>query len=119
MAIREQYVDANGLRFHVLECGDESAPVLVFLHGVLAAARTYEPLLAGLAAHRHVIAIDQRGHGRTSHADDYGWSRWVEDLDAICQVLDVTKMDLVGHSMGAHNAYRFAGVTHRQLSTLN
>jgi esterase len=109
MGASERYVDANGHRFHVLEYGNELDPVLVFLHGVLAAARTYEPMLEMLSAHRRVIAFDQRGHGRTSHADDYSWPRWVEDVHAICEVLDVTRMDLVGHSMGAHNAYRFAG----------
>ena len=103
------YIDANGLRFHVLEYGHGSDPAVVFLHGVLAAAETYEPLLEGLAADRRVIAMDQRGHGRTSHAADYGWRRWVEDLAAICLVLEIDRMDLVGHSMGAHNAYRFAG----------
>ena len=110
----ESYVDANGLRFHLLEYGDASEPVLVFLHGVLASAQTYDGLLEGLGGGRRLVAMDQRGHGRTEHVTDYSWHRWVEDLAALCEQLELTSFDLVGHSMGAHNALRFTG-THPEM----
>jgi len=99
----------NELEFHYREWGDPAAQTLVLLHGVLAAAETYDALAAALATTRRVIALDQRGHGRTEHASDYSWPCWVDDLAAFWDALELDGADVVGHSMGANNAARFAG----------
>jgi pimeloyl-ACP methyl ester carboxylesterase len=106
---RDHDVTLGGMHFRYRSWGRLSEPLLVFLHGVLLFGVSYELLLQPLAAHRHVLALDQRGHGETDHAGDYSWPRWVEDLDAFCGALDLESFDLVGHSLGANNAARFAG----------
>jgi pimeloyl-ACP methyl ester carboxylesterase len=107
----DRFVSTGGLRFAVREFGDGADSALVFLHGSFVTAMTYDVMCEGIAdsAGRRVLAIDQRGHGRSSHTDDYRWERWVEDIGAVADVLEVERFDLVGHSRGAFNAARFAG----------
>ena len=108
--LSQRVVIPGGMTFHVRCHGEIDAPPLVFLHGVLSAAISYDVLCEGLARHRRVVAIDQRGHGDTDHADDYAWARWVEDVAAVIESLGLGVVDLVGHSMGAAHAARFAAL---------
>jgi esterase len=110
MKPRDNDVVLGGVHFHYLSWGEPSESCLLFLHGALLSGVNYESVLRPLAVHRHVVAFDQRGHGESDHVDDYSWPRWVEDLEALSGVLGVASFDLVGHSMGANNAARFAGM---------
>jgi len=105
-------VQLRGLPFRYLEWGGDSPP-LVLLHGRGAAARSWEPIARVLGRKRRVIALDQRGHGESAHAQDYAWERWVEDLEAFWGALDLGCVPLVGHSMGGGHAMRFAA-THAE-----
>jgi pimeloyl-ACP methyl ester carboxylesterase len=93
--------------FRYLEWGSIDPPI-VLLHGVMAAARSWEPIARVVGEKRRVLALDQRGHGESAHADDYDWERWVEDLDAFWRTLGLGRIALVGHSMGGGHAMRFA-----------
>lgn len=97
-------------RVHWREWGDPAAEALVFLHGSWLAAAFYDTLAEGFAASRHVLALDQRGHGETDHAVDYSWPLWLDDITAFADHVGLARFDLVGHSMGAGNAIRFAGL---------
>ena len=110
VAVDDRIVLGSGMTFHVRSHGPADGEPLVFLHGVLAAAVSYDALCEGLGRNRRVIAIDQRGHGETDHAADYDWQRWVEDLALVIESLDLGTIDLVGHSMGAGHAARFAAL---------
>jgi lipase len=51
---------------------------------------------------RHVIAAEQRGHGRSEAADFDGWADFGHDLAALAVALDAQDAVGVGHSLGAH-----------------
>ena len=106
---QSRYVELAGVRFHYLEYGDPSQRPLVFLHGIFSSAADYESLLQPLAEHRRVLAPDQRGHGQTDHATEYTWAGLAEDLDAFTANIGLHSFDLVGYSMGAFAAARYAG----------
>lgn len=91
-----------------LESGAGSA--LVLLHGVGSAAHSWRAQLAALGARHRVIAWDAPGYRESAplapeapRADDYAQAL-VELLDA----LGVARVHLVGHSLGALIAGRFA-----------
>ncbi|MEY2422275.1 MAG: hypothetical protein QOI95_2342 [Acidimicrobiaceae bacterium] len=94
---------------HWREWRDAPSEPLVFLHGSWLAAAFYDTFCERLAAARRVLAMDQRGHGESGHADDYAWPRWIDDVVAFADHAGIDRFDLVGHSMGAGNAVRFAG----------
>lgn len=106
-----QAVDANGLRFHYHEWGDvRTKHALILLHTYGETADAWEEAAIDLAREYRVIALDQRGHGRSARATDMDYSRatQVEDLAAIIEALGLRTVTLVGHGMGGANAICFA-----------
>jgi lipase len=85
------------VRLHVYEWGDSGAPPVVCLHGVTAHGQRFRRLAEERLAPRfHVLALDLRGHGR---------STWDEPWDLETHVADVLDtLDLrapwIGHSFG-------------------
>jgi pimeloyl-ACP methyl ester carboxylesterase len=89
----------DGGRIHAVERG--SGPPLVLVHGVTLGVATWVPQLRGLAHGHRVIAIGQRGHGRSLAGEDgYSMERLADDLLCVLESLEVTGAVLVGHSMG-------------------
>lgn len=90
----------DGGHLHVEECGS-GRPVLL-LHGHGASMRTFS-LMAGplAAAGCRVIAMDQRGFGRSSPVPPlFGFSGLVRDTATVLDALDLRGTVVVGHSMG-------------------
>ena len=105
----DQYVQANGLRFHYLDWGRPEKPPLVLLHGVGQTCHTWDLFAAAMADHFHVMAFDQRGHGDTDWAADKDYSRasMVEDANAFTDALGLEHFFLTGMSMGGANSLAF------------
>jgi 2-(acetamidomethylene)succinate hydrolase len=87
-----------------LESGE--GDLVVFLHGVSANAYVFVPLIELLEARHHVVAIDQRGHGRSPAPSDgrYGAAEYAGDVSAVIESLGCGPAVVVGHSLGARNA---------------
>lgn len=88
-----------------LDFGDPEQPVdVVFLHANGFNARTYASILGPLARDLRILALDQRGHGRsTLPAVTEGRTSWEglrDDFLALLETLDLKDVVLSGHSMG-------------------
>ncbi|MDP3749481.1 MAG: alpha/beta hydrolase [Phenylobacterium sp.] len=88
-----------------LEFGPSDRPIdIVFAHANGFNARTYRTILEPLGDRLRVLAVDQRGHGRsTLPTDSAGRGSWYDlrdDLLALLAVLDLRGVILAGHSMG-------------------
>jgi pimeloyl-ACP methyl ester carboxylesterase len=121
MNLQRHSFEHNGLTFSYLDSGPHSASdsrVLVALHGHLMEATTFAPLAADLAPHWRVIALDQRGHGRSSHAPTYQRSDYIGDLEALFAHLNLPQAVLLGSSLGGVNAFQFAARHPEQVSAL-
>ncbi len=98
---------SDGGALHVVERGQGTPVVLV--HGVTLGVATWAPQLHSLSGGHRVIAIGQRGHGRSvAGSDGYGFDRLADDLAEVLASLDVTGAVLVGHSMGGMVAQTLA-----------
>jgi pimeloyl-ACP methyl ester carboxylesterase len=93
------------------ERAGEGTPV-VLLHGLTATRRYVVMGSRALERSGHlVVAYDARGHGRSAPAPDpaaYGYEQLADDLDAVLDAVGLERAMLVGASMGAHTALRFA-----------
>ncbi len=92
---------SDGGRIHAVEVGE--GPPIVLVHGVTLSLETWALQLAGLSDFHRVIAIDQRGHGRSVAGQGEGafsFERMADDLLEVLEALDVRGGVLVGHSMG-------------------
>ena len=110
MASAIQWADLpNQIRLPYVEQGDPSGVPVVFLHGFAGSWRDFQRVLPLLATSIHAIALTQRGHGDASHpATDYRLGHFAADLLAFVDTLGLQKVVIVGHSMGASVALRFA-----------
>lgn len=92
----------NGLRFHLLEWGDPSAPAMLLLHGGNQTAHSWDLVSLALADRYHIIALDQRGHGDTEWPRDASSSRihMADDARQVIEALDLRDPIVFGHSMG-------------------
>jgi len=91
----------------VLDFGDPARPVdVLFSHGNGFNALTHAPALGPLAKEMRILAIDQRGHGRTRLPTPperrEGWQSLRDDLLVLMDALALTRpVVLAGHSMGS------------------
>ena len=100
---------ATGVRLSYVEQGDPAGTPVVFLHGVTDSWHSFERVLPLLPPDIHAFAISQRGHGDSSRpASGYHLSDMSDDLAAFLDVAGVPQATVVGHSMGASVAQRFA-----------
>lgn len=117
---RQSHVAVDGLRLHVIEWGRLDARPLVVLHGLRESGLTFASLAQALAPEFRVIALDQRGRGRSDWgaANAYHLSRYVADLAAVVDALGLGPFDLLGHSMGGANALTYAAAYPQQVRRL-
>lgn len=104
------FFDSAGVRLRYVVQG-EGEPV-VLLHGI---SRTAEHdwiqtgVLPALARQFQVLALDQRGHGRSDKpvgTDAYG-VQMVEDVARLLDHRGLTRVHVVGYSMGGRIALKF------------
>jgi len=119
-APREQYLMLNGIRLRFLERGPVSGRPMVFLHGTGDNARTWDLIAPHLASCFRVIALDQRGHGKSGWAvpPAYRCGDYMLDLAALIDSLGLEGMVLLGHSMGALHASLYAATNPGRVSAL-
>jgi proline iminopeptidase len=76
---------------------------LLLLHGGPGGRSCAFAVLSDLASDRRVIYYDQLGSGRSDRPDDLAlWrtERFVDELDAVRQALDLREVHILGHSWG-------------------
>ncbi len=94
--------------------GPESSgrEVLVCLHGRSGCARNWVPLARALRPQWRILALDQRGHGWSSHDHDGRRETFIADVAAFIRHVRDRIADgpvaLLGHSFGGVNAYQTA-----------
>ena len=95
----KHFTTADGVRLHYLEGG--SGKPLVLIHGWSQCAEEFRHQIAELSSSYRVIAVDQRGHGE-SEKPGFGYKihRLSEDLREMLISLDLTDVNVLGHSMG-------------------
>ena len=98
----------DDLTLSCLDQGGDGEP-LIALHAYWMEAGSYAHLAKALAPQWRVIALDQRGHGHSDHADDLSWDAFMGDLGAFLDHLGIDRpVTLAGNSLGGTVAFRFA-----------
>ena len=106
--VREMAHLPNGVILPYLDQGPANAPAVVLLHGITDSCHSFEPIMAHMSGTLRVLALTQRGHGDASTPDSYRLTDFAADLISFLDVLGLKQVVLLGHSMGAAIAQRFA-----------
>jgi pimeloyl-ACP methyl ester carboxylesterase len=107
----DKFVNANGLRLHYLDYGNEGAPWVACVHGLTGNAHNFDALAAHLAAKYHVISVDVRGRGDSQWGPptEYLNQNYVTDLAKMLEELGIARTSLIGTSMGGIISMMYAG----------
>jgi len=95
-------IPIDGLELAVWEW-EGAGPPLLFAHATGFHGRVWDQIVRMLPG-RHCLAVDFRGHGRSSKPDPpYHWPNFGRDLAAVAERLEVEGAIGIGHSMGGHS----------------
>lgn len=107
-------VEVGGVTTAVIDTGGgfDDAPILL-LHGSgpgVSAMANWRPVIPTLSEHRRVIAPDQLGFGGTATGErrTYGRAAWTEHALALLDTLGISRVDVIGNSMGGAIALSLA-----------
>ncbi len=99
---RHASASVEGVEIHWVEVGEETlAPPVVMLHGLHDCHLTWKGVASFLARARRVLIPDLPGHGLSGRPDtgyDLPW--YARVIAAWMEAAGLTKVDLVGHSLG-------------------
>jgi pimeloyl-ACP methyl ester carboxylesterase len=107
---RDIFVQANGLRHHLIARGSPGTPVVMMIHGLAGQAHVFDVIASRLAANYHVYCLDVRGRGESDWGPpgEYGVDNYVADLEAVREALGLQRFTLVGTSMGGIISMNYA-----------
>ena len=92
-----------------LKMGQEGAPKVVIVHGLMGSLRNWLLVGKALAEFFEVHLLDLRNHGESPWADSMDWSEMSEDLVDYLESAGIgTPIYLIGHSLGGKVAMHFA-----------
>jgi len=100
---RPRRVRAGALTLHALEWNPAGTTPVVLLHGWLDHAHSFDRVCEALPPHLRCLALDFRGHGQSGHLPEgtgYEVGQYLADLHALLADAGLSRVHLVGHSLG-------------------
>jgi pimeloyl-ACP methyl ester carboxylesterase len=99
--VQTRTIDVGGVPFAYRELGPSSGVPVIFLHHLMAVLDDWDPrVIDGIAAHRRVITFDNRGVGASGGSVPHTVEEMGRDAIAFIRALGLTKVDLLGFSLG-------------------
>jgi pimeloyl-ACP methyl ester carboxylesterase len=119
------FVDVRGLKIHYLEWGKPNGQPFVLLHGWRDHAQTWRYFVDAFQQKADrplwIIAPDHRGHGDSDWVGAGGYYHfpdYVHDLDCVIGSLNVSAINLIGHSMGGTISFLYTGAFPQRVKKL-
>jgi pimeloyl-ACP methyl ester carboxylesterase len=101
-------IEARGVALAAYDYGGQGDTVLL-LHGLAGHAREWDETASWLTGTHRVVALEQRGHGRSErHPVDVSRGAFVDDAVAWMDRLALEQAAVVGQSLGGHTAFLVA-----------
>lgn len=83
-------------------------PTVVLIHGLFGNLDNLGLLSRDLVKDHQVLSMDLRNHGLSFHSDEHSYQTMANDIHRLITYLELTKVTLVGHSMGGKVAIKLA-----------
>lgn len=99
----------TGIQLEYAEKGASTGIPVIFLHGYTDSWHSFDQVLPLLPESIHAYALSLRGHGNSGCPEkEYRPEHFASDIAVFMQRLKIESAIIVGHSMGATIAQRFA-----------
>jgi pimeloyl-ACP methyl ester carboxylesterase len=117
---KSKYASANGRRIHYLDWEEKGLRTMILLHGIGDNAHIWDHFAHEARSFFRIIAPDQRGHGQSEwpRPPAYSCDDYVADMEGFMDALALNDVILLGHSMGALHATRYAALHPERVSAL-
>jgi pimeloyl-ACP methyl ester carboxylesterase len=118
----DRFLNSDGVKIRHVEKGH--GDVVVLIHGLGKDVQrnwAQTGMLDALARHHRVVALDCRGHGASDkprQVEAYG-TKMVEDVRRLLDHLKIERAHLVGYSLGARIALKFAADHRGRVASLS
>jgi pimeloyl-ACP methyl ester carboxylesterase len=104
-----EYAPNRFARCRYVEFGDDANPPLVFIHGYGAMWQHWNRNIPAFEKDYKIYALDLLGFGESEKPNaQYGLSLWAKQIEAFLQFKQLSKIILIGHSMGGASSLWFA-----------
>ncbi len=116
----DKYATIRGRRFHYLDWNSGRERTMILLHGIGDNAHIWDRFARKAFRYLRIIALDQRGHGRSDwlRPPAYTCGDYVADLEGWMDAMRLKDVILLGHSMGALHATQYAALHPESVSAL-
>lgn len=110
------YTSADGLRLYARDYANQQKPntaTILCMHGLTRNSADFEEICNALAGRYRVIAVDQRGRGLSAYDPEpanYNPLVYIQDMFLLLQTLNLSKVILMGTSMGGIMAMMMAAM---------
>src|SRR5829696_9180915 len=102
-------VDVGGAPVNYVDIGAGDAEPIVFVHGLGGQWQNWLQNIPRAAQERRVIALDLPGFGLSAMPrEEISISRYGRCVEALCEQLELGRVDIVGNSMGGYIAAEVA-----------
>lgn len=106
-------IKVNTIDLDYLDIGE--GETLVLLHGLGSTKKDWDFQIPAFSQKYRLIIPDLRGHGNSGiHENDFGVSFLTEDIYQLLSKLSISKVNLIGFSMGGAVAFQFT-ISHPEL----
>ncbi len=91
---------------------------LIIMHGVFGMGDNWQTLGRKWSENFEAHLLDMRNHGKSPHSDEFSYDIMCEDLIEYMDAQQISKADILGHSMGGKVAMLFAVLNPDRVSKL-
>jgi len=114
-----EYAPNRIARCRYVEFGDDANPPLVLIHGYGAMWQHWNRNIPTFEKDYKVYALDLLGFGESEKPNaQYGLSLWAKQIEAFLQFKQLSKIILIGHSMGGASSLWFANENPERICAL-
>jgi len=103
---------ANSLlnyQFHQVKQTINSS-TLVFIHGLFGDMNNLGIIARAFSENYNILRVDLRNHGHSFHSEKMNYQLMAEDVIAVIRHLNLSKVILIGHSMGGKTAMKITAL---------
>ena len=87
-----------------------NSPTLVFIHGLFGDMNNLGIIARAFSENYNILRVDLRNHGHSFHSEKMNYQLMAEDVIAVIRHLNLSKVILIGHSMGGKTAMKITAL---------
>lgn len=110
-SVEHKYANHGDVKIHYVAIGDESAPLVVMIHGFPDFWFTWRSQMEALQSDYRVVAVDLRGYNLSDQpegVESYAMPLLVRDIQAVIEAEGRDSAVVVGHDWGGAIAWNIA-----------